>query len=116
MINQRRHKRVAITGTATLKFEVRGEFRSIQALPGSISLGGIGLYADDPIEDETDVSITINFISVDGIKTDSIDGYAVYSKNMEGIHYVGIQFNEEIKPENHSILYEHIQNILTWNE
>ena len=113
MLNQRRHKRVPITGTATLKFEDTGEFRSIQALPGSISLGGIGLYADDPIEDDTDVSITVNFISVDGIKTDSIEGCVVYNKNIGRICFMGIQFNRELNPENQPALYEHIQKILT---
>ena len=99
MINQRKHKRIPITGTAILKFEDKGEFRSIQALPGSISLGGIGLYADDRIKDDTRLLITINFISLEDIKTDSIEGYVVYSKNMGGIHFRGIQFNEEINPE-----------------
>jgi c-di-GMP-binding flagellar brake protein YcgR len=116
MINQRRHKRVPITGTATLKFEDKGEFRSVQALPCSISIGGIGLYADDRIEDDTSVSITINFISLEDIKTDSIEGFVVYSKNMGGIHFMGIQFNEEVNPENQPALYEHIQKILTWDK
>ena len=116
MINQRRNKRVPITGTATLKFEDKGKFRSIQALPGSISLGGIGLYADDRIEDDTVVLITVNFISLEDIKTDSIEGYVVYSKNMGGIHFMGIQFNKEINPENQPALYEHIRKILTWDK
>jgi c-di-GMP-binding flagellar brake protein YcgR len=116
MINQRRHKRVPITGTATLKFEVMGEYRSIQALPGSISLGGIGLYADDRIEDDTGVLITINFISSEDIRTGSIEGCVVYSKNMGGIHFMGIQFNEEVNPVNQPALYEHIRKILTWDK
>jgi c-di-GMP-binding flagellar brake protein YcgR len=116
MINQRRHKRVPITGTVTLKFKDKGEFRLIQAVPGSISLGGIGLYADDQIEDETDVLITINFISLEDIKTDSIEGCVVYSKNMGGIHFMGIRFNEEVNPENHTALYEYILKILTWDK
>jgi c-di-GMP-binding flagellar brake protein YcgR len=116
MINQRRNKRVPITGTAILKFKAKGEFRSIQALPGSISLGGIGLYADDRIEDDTGVSITINFISLEDIKTDSIEGFVVYSKNMGGVNFMGIQFNEEVNPENQPALYEHIRKILTWDK
>jgi c-di-GMP-binding flagellar brake protein YcgR len=116
MINQRRHKRVPITGTVALKFEDKGEFRLIQAVPGSISLGGIGLYADDRIEDETGVLITINFISLEDIKTDSIEGCVVHSKNMGGIHFMGIQFNEEVNPENHTALYEYIRKILTWDK
>lgn len=113
MINQRRHKRVPITGNATLKFEDKGEIKSIQSLPGSISLGGIGLYSDDPIEDNTDVSITINFMSLDGIKTDFIEGCVVYNKNIGEICFLGIQFNKELNPENQPALYEHIQKILT---
>ena len=116
MINQRRHKRVPITGTATLKFEDKGEIKSIQTMTVNISLGGIGLYSDDPIEDDTDVSITINFISVDGIKTDSIEGCVVYNKNIGGIYFMGIQFNKELNSENQPALYEHIQKILIWDK
>jgi hypothetical protein len=112
MINQRRHKRIPITGTVTLKFEDKGEFRSIQSLPGSISLAGLGLYADDPIGDDTRVSITVNFISFDGIKTDSIDGLVVYNRNIGGMYFIGIQFKEEINPDNQPLLYEHIHKIL----
>jgi c-di-GMP-binding flagellar brake protein YcgR len=113
MINHRRHKRVPITGSATLKFKNNDEIKSIQALPVDIALGGIGLYSDDPIEDDTDVSITINFISVDGVKTDSIEGCVVYNKNIWGIYFVGIQFNKELNPENQPVLYDHIHKILT---
>ncbi|MGD1074822.1 MAG: PilZ domain-containing protein [Thermodesulfovibrionales bacterium] len=109
MINQRKHKRVPITGTATLKFERNGEVQSIHAMPSNISLGGIGLYADDPIEDDTGVSITVDFISLEELKTDSIEGCVVYNKNIGDIYFVGIQFNKEISPENQPALYEHIQ-------
>jgi c-di-GMP-binding flagellar brake protein YcgR len=116
MITKREHKRVPITGSAVLKFEYKGEIRSIQAMTGSISLGGIGLYADDRIEDDTNVSIAISFIAVDGVKTDSIEGCAVYNKNIANMYFMGIQFNEEINSEKQPSLYEHIQKILTWNE
>ncbi len=113
MINKRQHKRIPITGTATLKFENKGEFLSIQTIPGSISVGGIGLYSDDPIEIDTNVSITINFISIDGIRNDSIEGCVIYTKNIGGIYFMGIEFNEEINPKNQPLLYDHIQKILT---
>jgi c-di-GMP-binding flagellar brake protein YcgR len=112
MINHRRHKRVPITGTVTLTFKDKNEFRSIQALLCSISLGGIGLYADEPIEDDTSISITINFLSFDGIKTESIEGRVVYSRNIGDIDFMGIQFKEEINSENQNLLYEHMQKIL----
>ncbi len=113
MINQRRNNRIPITGTATLQFEDKGEIKSIQTMTVEISLGGIGLYCDNPIEDDSDVSITINFISVDGLKTDSIEGCVLYNKNIGGIYFMGIQFNKELNPENQPVLYEHIHKILT---
>ena len=112
MPNKRQHKRIPITGTATLKIENKGEFLSIQTSPGSIALGGIGLYSDDPIETDTNVSILINFISIDGIRTASIEGCVIFTRNIGGIYFMGIEFNEEINPENQPALYEHIQKIL----
>ena len=116
MINKREHKRVPITGSAVLKFEHKGEMQLIQAMTGSISLGGIGLYGDDRIEDDTNLSIAISFMSADGIKTDSIEGCAIYNKNIADMYFMGIQFNEEINSEQQPSLYEHIQKILAWNE
>ena len=115
MVNKRKHKRVPISGTATLEFKDKGETQSIQTMAGSISLGGIGLYADDSIEDDTNVSITIDFISVDGIKTDSIEGCVKYSRKIGNIYFMGIQFGEEVNPKNQPLLCEHIQKSLTWD-
>jgi len=106
------HKRVSLTGSGILKFEKNGNIQSIQTILCNISLGGIGLYADVPIEIDTNVSITINFMSAGGIKTDSVEGCVVYYKDMGNIYFMGIQFNEEINPENQPSLYEHIQKIL----
>lgn len=116
MTNRREHKRVPITGIATLKFENKGKIQSIQALPGSISLGGIGLYSDDPIEIDTNVLLTINFISIDGVKNDSIEGHVIHYKNIGGTYFMGIQFNEEINSKNQPSLYEYLQKILTWDK
>jgi len=112
MTNQRKHKRVPITGNATLQFEDKGTMQSVQTLLGSISLGGIGLYADDPLEIDTNVSLTINIISNEGIKTDSIKGSVIYHKDINGMFFLGIQFNKEINPKNQPLLYEHIQKAL----
>ncbi len=115
MINKRKYKRVPMTGTAIVKFENRG-YVTIKTTTGSISLGGIGLYSDDPIDIDTNVSITINFITVDGIKSDSIKGCVKHNKKIGGIYFLGIYFSEEINPKNQPSLYEHIQNILTWDK
>jgi len=69
------------------------------------------------LEIETNVSITtINFISIDGIKTDSIEGCIVYNKDIGNIYFMGIELNEEINPEKQPSLYKHIQKILTWDK
>jgi hypothetical protein len=82
----------------------------------TVSLGGIGLYCNEPIEIDTNVSIAVSCMSVDGIKTDSIEGCAIYNKNIANMYFMGIQFNEEIDSEKQPSLYEHIQKILAWNE
>ena len=112
MINQRRHRRVPITGTVTLTFKDKGELRSIQALPCSISLQGLGVYADEPIKDDTSISVSIQFLSFDGMKTESLEGRVVYNRNIGDIDFMGIQFQEEITSENHYLLYEHMQKII----
>jgi c-di-GMP-binding flagellar brake protein YcgR len=116
MINKRRHKRVPISGTASLKFEDEGEIQSIQSMTGSISLGGIGLYSDDRIEINSSVLITIDFIAVDGtIKTDSIEGIVIYEKKIGDIYFLGVQFHVEINPDDQPSLFGHIQKVLAWD-
>jgi c-di-GMP-binding flagellar brake protein YcgR len=112
MVNKRQHKRIPITGTATLKFEDEGNFLSIETMLGSISLGGIGIYCDDPLEIDTKVLITISFISEDGIRTDSIEGCVIYTKNLGGIYFMGIEFNKEINSEDQPSSYDYIQKVL----
>ena len=104
-----------MTGTAMVKFDNKDSV-TIKTTTGSISLGGIGLYSDDPIEIDTNVSITINFITVDGIKSDSIRGRVTHNKKIGDIYFLGIYFSEEINRENQPSLYEHIQNVLAWNK
>lgn len=113
MTNKRRHKRFSITGSADLTYRVKEKNQTIHALISDVSLSGIGLYIDVPLEDRVDVSLHITFISSDGsIKTDSIDGRIVYVRKFEEVYFIGIEFLEEINPINQPSLYEHMQNIL----
>jgi hypothetical protein len=113
MINRRRSKRIIISGSATLKFKKKGEIKSIETLIANISLRGIGLYSYSSIKVETSVSITTNFISLDGgLKTDSIEGRVVSNRKIGDTHFLGIQFNEEINAHNQPSLFKHLQNIL----
>lgn len=116
MENKRRHKRFSITGSADLTYRVREKNQIIHALISDVSLSGIGLYLDLPVEDNVDVSLNITFISSDGsIKTDTIDGRIVYVRKFEEVYFTGIEFHEEINPKNQPSLYEHMQNILILN-
>lgn len=117
MINKRRHKRFSITGSADLTYRVQGNNRLYHTLISDISLSGIGLYADAPLEENFEVSLTIRFISGDGLmKTDVIEGRIVYIKEMEEIYFMGIAFIEEINAVNQPSLYGHMQNILMFDK
>ena len=113
--NRRIHKRVPIAGSASLSFHGREGEVSIDAMISNISLSGIGIYADRQIEDGTEVSIDINFISSDGLmKNTRIKGNIVYAREMEKLFFTGIEFSKEINPEKHKDLYNHIQQSLKW--
>jgi hypothetical protein len=110
-MNQRKHKRVPISAVATVEFQEGDGFHSVEAMVGSISFGGIGLYSDDPITEGTDVSTTINFISTGGAMEKAvIEGHVVYNKMIGHLCYTGIQFDEEINKTNQPSLYEHIEH------
>jgi hypothetical protein len=112
-MNQRKHKRVPISGVATVAFKDEKGLHSVQAMAGNMSLGGIGLYSDDPIKDEADVLTTINFISIGGsMEKAVIEGRVVYSKMIGHLYYIGVQFDEEINKTNQPSLYEHIEHNL----
>jgi c-di-GMP-binding flagellar brake protein YcgR len=111
MINKRRYTRVPISGLAALVLEEKGEIHSIQTVIANISLRGIGLYSYNSIKVKTSVSITINFISADGIlKTNSIEGCVIRNKKIDNTYFIGIQFNEEINARNQPSLFKHLQN------
>ena len=115
-MEKRKHKRFSLTGIATLQYEAEGESKTIRALLCSISSIGIGLYADNPIEARKRVSISMDFISIGGLQSTFIEGSVVYNKNLGNIHFVGIQFNEDINPQNQPVLFKHIQNILAFDK
>jgi PilZ domain len=115
-MDQRKHKRVPISAVATVTFMDAEGFHSVQAMAGSISFGGIGLYSDDPLTDGTDVSIAVNFISAEGsMQRAVVAGHVVYSKMIGELYYEGIQFDEEINRKNQPFLYEHIAKVLKWD-
>jgi hypothetical protein len=114
MRNKRQYTRVPISGLAALVFKEEGEIHSIQSVIANISLRGIGLYSYNSIKVKTCVSITINFISADGVlETESIEGCVIRKEKIDNTYFVGIQFNEEINAQNQSSLFKHLQNIFS---
>ena len=112
MENKRIHKRYSITGSADLQYVIKEKDQRINTLISDISLSGIGLYSDMPLEDNLDVSLSITFISSEGvIQTDAIEGHIVYIRKLEEVYFMGIQFHEEINLKNQPSLYKHLQAI-----
>jgi hypothetical protein len=111
-MTQRRHKRFSLTGIATLQYEDEGKDKTIHALLSSISSVGIGVYADNPIEANKQISISMDFISIGGLQNTVIQGSVVYNKDLGNIHFVGIQFNEEVNSENQPLLDKHIKHLI----
>jgi hypothetical protein len=113
MINRRRHKRILISGSATLEFIKRGEIQSIETLIANVSLQGIGLYSYSSIKVGTSVSISALFISAEGgLKNDSIEGLVINNRKIGKTHLLGIQFAEELSAQNQPSLFRHLQNTL----
>jgi hypothetical protein len=115
-MTKRSHPRFPITGIATLQFEVEGKIKTIRGMLTNISSVGIGLYADNPIETQKQVSITLDFVSVDGRKKSVIEGSVVHNKKLGNIHFLGIKFDKVIKLKNHPLLYKHIKQVLSFNK
>lgn len=109
MINKRRNTRIPISGIANIEFKDQGKIHSIQTVIANISLRGIGVYAYNSMKIKTDVSITINFVFSDGsLKTDSLTGHVISNKKIDNTYFMGIEFDEEIDPENQPFLLEYI--------
>lgn len=99
MITERRHKRVPLDVTAVIKYVHDENVKPLQALIADISLSGIGLYSNRPIRESTGLSIEVIFMSAEGqMRTASLQGDTVYTRDMGGIYFIGTEFDDEINP------------------
>jgi c-di-GMP-binding flagellar brake protein YcgR len=113
MHKRRRHKRVPISASVGIAYEDREKGGTFRAMAADISLSGIGLYSDSPLEPETEVSLTVNFISRDGgISSATLKGNIIYVKDIGDMHFMGVEFNEELNKAAQPLLYEHIMESL----
>jgi c-di-GMP-binding flagellar brake protein YcgR len=110
---KRRHKRVPLAAYVTLIFEEGGQELSLEAMTADISLSGIGLYVGREVQEDTALTVEINFVaSVDQVKTEILRGRVVYANYIRRAYFIGVEFLEELNPESHPDLYTRIQNIL----
>lgn len=116
MTNKRRHRRVPLAASAAIQY-VHGEVTErLRALIADISLSGIGVYADRSIREGTELSIEVTFISTEGLTaTAFMRGECVYAREMGGVYFIGIEFDEEVDPAKQPSLYSHLQKILGWD-
>jgi c-di-GMP-binding flagellar brake protein YcgR len=115
VVNKRRHKRVPLAASATIRYNSGEGPETIQSLIADISLSGIGIYSDKAIGEGTEMSVEIDFISTEGLITKaSVMGESVYAREMGGgMFFMGIEFDEEIDAEKQPALYDHLGKILS---
>ncbi|HYA27040.1 MAG TPA: PilZ domain-containing protein [Thermodesulfovibrionales bacterium] len=116
MLNKRRDKRVPLAATAVIKYALEENAKPIQTWIADISLSGIGVYSNGPIREGAGLSIDVIFISAEGQKrTASLQGNTIYTREMGGMYFIGIEFDEEINPARQPALHERLRNILSCN-
>lgn len=110
---KRYNLRVPLAASAKLSYLSDKGPRSIESTVASISLSGIGLYADCILTIDTAVSIQINFISADGLmNTDTVEGSVVNANEIQDLCYLCIAFKEDLNPQKQPFLFSHLQRIL----
>jgi c-di-GMP-binding flagellar brake protein YcgR len=115
MDNRRRHRRVPLVSFVILKLSDGQNVQSIKALTADISMSGIGLYSDTPLDLDRDVSIAVNFIGAGSLVTEYIEGHIIYVNKIGTTYFMGIEFRQEIDPGRQPLLYQRIQTILSYN-
>jgi c-di-GMP-binding flagellar brake protein YcgR len=85
-----------------------------EAMAVNISMTGMRLFLEKPLERGTQLSMNIHFISFDGsMKHDSIEGEIVYCHVIDNLHFLGIRFNQEIHPQKQPLLYAHLNTMIS---
>ena len=109
----RHNIRVPLAASARISYSSDTGTKWIDSTVASISLAGIGLYADCTLAKNTAVTVQINFISEDGLmKSDVIEGNIVNANEIQDLCYLCIVFNEDINPQKQPSSYAHLQKII----
>jgi hypothetical protein len=113
-VERRRHPRVPLSAQVRLQLENDTNIFVLHGAIADISLGGMGLPLVHPMEVGVKVTLDISFpvIGAAGIKNVTVRGKTIYSEYIEGVHYQGIEFDQELNPKGQPDLYSRIQHIL----
>jgi len=102
----RRFQRYRYIATARVSREGR-EGPAVTVMVHNLSQAGMGIFSETPFEPGEDVSVTFNFITVEGEEvTDSVRGRITGVTEKEGLYYAGIAFRKELDPSNQPHLFE----------
>ncbi|MEJ2314190.1 MAG: PilZ domain-containing protein [Nitrospirota bacterium] len=113
MVEKRRHKRVPLSAIARLVEAGEGEPLPLQGMVADISLGGVGLYLASPLEAGAEIALEIVFPASGGdVRAETVKGTVIYSKRIQHVHFVGIEFARELSPDRQPALHGRVQNIL----
>jgi len=113
MGDRRRHKRVPVVGSATLHFTGKKTVQPMETMTVDISMSGMGVYSDRPIEKGTSLAAGIRVIASDGsLVTAFVEGTGVFFREIGNFYFVGIEFGEEIDPGKQPFLSDEIQKLL----
>jgi hypothetical protein len=113
MEERRRNKRIPLSALAVLLFDGDSGPLALQGTVSDISMSGVVLYLDTPLKGGAHVMLEIRFpVSGGEVRSETVKGTTVYSNGIHNVHYVGIEFDNELNPKCQSALYSRIQNIL----
>jgi hypothetical protein len=110
--DERKHRRAPLTAHVTLLVGKAEPPVVRHAMIADISLGGAGLYLDEPVEDGIEVKLEISFQAGGGTKTETVRGKTIYSYHIKDTYYVGIEFDQELNPLHQLYLCKRIQESL----
>lgn len=114
MEERRRNKRVPLSALGIVLLDGGEGPLALQGTIADISFGGIVLYLDKPVDSGSQLTLEIRFPMSGGeVRAETVKGTAVYSNGIRNIHYVGIEFDNDLNPKCQAAFYSRIQNILS---
>jgi len=113
MNDTRKNIRVPLTASARLIYNGPEGVKSIDSTVGSISMMGIGVYADCMPGKSTPLLVEISFFSSDGqLKTAEMEGQVINANEVSALCYICIVFKEEINAQKQPSLHEHLLKLM----